>query len=32
VDLSSISGPGFGYRVDEIKRDLPALAVSFQSA
>jgi L-alanine-DL-glutamate epimerase-like enolase superfamily enzyme len=31
VDLSSISGPGFGYRVDEIKRDLPASAASFQS-
>jgi L-alanine-DL-glutamate epimerase-like enolase superfamily enzyme len=23
LDLSSISGPGFGYRVDEIKRKLP---------
>jgi len=23
VDLSSIRGPGFGYRIDEIKRELP---------
>ena len=23
IDLSSIRGPGFGYRVDEIKRELP---------
>jgi hypothetical protein len=23
LDLASISGPGFGYRLDEIKRDLP---------
>ena len=23
VDLSSLSGPGFGYRVDEIERELP---------
>jgi hypothetical protein len=23
VDLSTIKGPGFGYRVDEIKRNLP---------
>jgi L-alanine-DL-glutamate epimerase-like enolase superfamily enzyme len=30
VDLSSISGPGFGYRVDEIKRDLPAPAAHFE--
>jgi L-alanine-DL-glutamate epimerase-like enolase superfamily enzyme len=30
VDLSTLSGPGFGYRVDEIKRDLPELAASFQ--
>jgi L-alanine-DL-glutamate epimerase-like enolase superfamily enzyme len=29
VDLSSLSGSGFGYRVDEIKRDLPALAASY---
>jgi L-alanine-DL-glutamate epimerase-like enolase superfamily enzyme len=24
LDLSTISGPGFGYRLEEIKRDLPA--------
>jgi len=24
VDLSSIRGPGFGYRLNEIKRELPA--------
>jgi len=30
VDLSTISGPGFGYRLDEIKRDLPELAASFE--
>ncbi len=29
LDLSTISGPGFGYRLDEIKRDLPA-ATTFQ--
>ncbi len=23
VDLSTIHGPGFGYRLDEIKRELP---------
>ena len=23
VDLSTLSGPGFGYRLDEIKRELP---------
>jgi hypothetical protein len=23
VDLSSISGPGFGYRIEEIRRELP---------
>jgi len=28
VDLSSLRGAGFGYRIDEIKRDLPDLAVS----
>ncbi len=27
VDLSTIRGPGFGYRVEEIARDLPAPAV-----
>jgi hypothetical protein len=26
VDLSSLSGSGFGYRVDEISRQLPAPA------
>ncbi|MHC4104066.1 MAG: enolase C-terminal domain-like protein [Planctomycetota bacterium] len=30
VDLSTISGPGFGYRLDEIKRDLPQPAASFE--
>ncbi|MHC4641807.1 MAG: enolase C-terminal domain-like protein [Planctomycetota bacterium] len=29
VDLSSLSGPGFGYRIDEIERNLPALAARF---
>ena len=29
VDLSSLSGPGFGYRLDEIERDLPDPVVSF---
>ena len=24
LDLSTIAGPGFGYRLDEIRRDLPA--------
>ena len=28
VELASIRGPGFGYRVDEIERELPAPAVS----
>ena len=28
VDLSTIRGPGFGYRVDEIDRELPEPAVS----
>jgi len=23
LDLSSIKGPGFGYRIEEIKRELP---------
>ena len=27
LDLSSISGPGFGYRIDEIGRQLPEAAV-----
>ena len=30
VDLSTIKGPGFGYRLDEIKRDLPEPAASFK--
>ena len=30
VDLSTIKGPGFGYRLDEIKRDLPDLAARFE--
>lgn len=30
VDLSSIQGPGFGYRLDEIKRDLPEPAVDLR--
>ena len=30
VDLSTLSGPGFGYRLDEIKRNLPDLATSFE--
>ncbi len=30
VDLSTISGPGFGYRLNEIKRDLPQPAASFE--
>ena len=25
LDLSTISGPGFGYRLDEIERELPEL-------
>jgi L-alanine-DL-glutamate epimerase-like enolase superfamily enzyme len=29
VDLSSIRGPGFGYRLNEIKRQLPEKAASF---
>ncbi len=29
VDLSSLRGPGFGYRLDEIKRQLPDKAASF---
>ncbi|MBN1508764.1 MAG: mandelate racemase/muconate lactonizing enzyme family protein [Sedimentisphaerales bacterium] len=29
VDLSTIQGPGFGYRLEEIKRKLPEKAVSF---
>ena len=30
VDLSTITGSGFGYRLDEIKRDLPEKAASFE--
>jgi L-alanine-DL-glutamate epimerase-like enolase superfamily enzyme len=30
VDLSTIKGPGFGYRLDEIKRKLPDIAVHFE--
>lgn len=29
IDLSTLSGPGFGYRLDEIKRNLPELAAHF---
>jgi L-alanine-DL-glutamate epimerase-like enolase superfamily enzyme len=29
VDLSTIKGPGFGYRLDEIERELPEPAGSF---
>jgi len=29
VDLSSLSGPGFGYRINEIKRELPEAAACF---
>lgn len=29
VDLSTIKGPGFGYRLEEIKRQLPEKAASF---
>jgi hypothetical protein len=29
VDLSSIRGPGFGLRVEEINRDLPNAAAEF---
>ena len=30
VDLSTIRGAGFGYRLDEIERDLPAPAADYQ--
>ncbi|MEI6715008.1 MAG: mandelate racemase/muconate lactonizing enzyme family protein [Verrucomicrobiota bacterium] len=30
VDLSSIQGPGIGYRLSEIQRDLPACAAAFK--
>ncbi len=29
VDLSTVKGPGFGYRLEEIKRQLPEKAASF---
>lgn len=29
IDLTSIHGPGFGYRVKEIRRELPAPAAAF---
>jgi L-alanine-DL-glutamate epimerase-like enolase superfamily enzyme len=29
LDLSTISGPGFGYRIDEIARPLPPAAATF---
>jgi len=31
VDLSTVRGPGFGYRVDEITRALPEKAASFSN-
>lgn len=30
IDLSTLSGPGFGYRLSEIKRDLPDLAAHYE--
>jgi L-alanine-DL-glutamate epimerase-like enolase superfamily enzyme len=30
VDLSTVKGPGFGYRVDEIQRKLPEPAAQFE--
>ncbi|MHC4569432.1 MAG: enolase C-terminal domain-like protein, partial [Planctomycetota bacterium] len=30
VDLSTLGGPGFGYRLDEIKRQLPEIAAHFE--
>jgi hypothetical protein len=30
VDLSTLKGPGFGYRLKEIKRDLPELAARYE--
>ncbi|MHC4620709.1 MAG: enolase C-terminal domain-like protein [Planctomycetota bacterium] len=29
LDLSTLKGPGFGYRIEEIKRQLPEAAASF---
>jgi hypothetical protein len=31
LDLSTINGSGFGYRVDEIARPLPEAIISFTS-
>jgi hypothetical protein len=30
VDLSTLSGPGFGYRLNEIERRLPDLAAHYE--
>ena len=30
LDLSTLRGPGFGYRIEEIKRQLPEAAASFE--
>ncbi len=30
VDLSTLTGPGFGYRLDEITRDLPAPTAEYE--
>ena len=30
IDLSTLSGTGFGYRLSEIKRDLPDLAAHYE--
>ena len=30
VDLSTLSGPGFGYRADEIERDLPDVEAGYE--
>ena len=30
VDLSTLAGPGFGYRVLEVKHDLPQPAADYQ--
>jgi hypothetical protein len=29
VDLSSVRGPGFGYRLEEMRRELPKPAAAF---
>ena len=31
LDLTTIKGSGFGYRLDEIVRDLPKATVSFEN-